>query len=172
MEDRKVYSYFFRHDRWFNGIFHGFILIPLRHLRSEEQNNKICIYGWTFPNWFLHWQLPCRYAFSPSLVKAEIEKSIFLCIGIVAKYYGVLVNFSLGMLFALLAVSYIIFFLKDSSVIRDQRLQREIEEEIQDLELHKKFEGNLNLHTWTQIATSLLYVNHTSKAHVKPDNIP
>jgi len=60
--------------------------------------------------------------------------------GIVAKYYGVLVNFSLGMLFALLAVSYIIFFLKDSSVIRDQRLQREIEEEIQDLELHKKFE--------------------------------
>ena len=100
------------------------------------------------------------------------EKHFFLCIGIVAKYYGVLVNFSLGMLFALLAVSYIIFFLKDSSLIRDKRLQREIEEEIQDLELHKKFEGNLNLHTWTQIATSLLYVNHTSKAHVKPDNIP
>ena len=65
MEDHKVHSYFFRHDRWFNGIFHGFILIPLRHLRSEEQNNKICIYGWTFSHWFLHWQLPCRYAFSP-----------------------------------------------------------------------------------------------------------
>ena len=80
------------------------------------------------------------------MFKSEIEKSIFPCIGIVAKYYGVLVNFSLGMLFALLAVSYIIFFLKDSSVIRDQRLQREIEEEIQDLELHKKFEGNLNIH--------------------------
>ena len=102
--------------------------------------------------------MPTRRLFSKSR-----PCCICFLIGIVAKYYGVLVNFSLGMLFALLAVSYIIFFLKDSSVIRDKRLQREIEEEIQDLELHKKFEGNLNLHTWTQITTSVLYVNHTSK---------
>ena len=61
--------------------------------------------------------------------------------GLVAKYCGVLVNFSLGMLFALLSVGYIVFFLKDSSVIRDQRLQKEIEEQVQDLKLHKKFEG-------------------------------
>ena len=45
------------------------------------------------------------------------------------------------MLFALLSDGYIVFFLKDSSVIRDQRLQKEIEEQVQDLKLHKKFEG-------------------------------
>ena len=45
------------------------------------------------------------------------------------------------MLFALLSVGYIVFFLKDSSVIRDQRLQKEIEEQVQDLKLHKKIDG-------------------------------
>ena len=63
--------------------------------------------------------------------------------GPVAKYLGFLFNFALGMLFALLAVAYIVFFMKESSVVRDKRMQQEIEDEVKDLQLHQKFEGQI-----------------------------
>ena len=61
--------------------------------------------------------------------------------GIVAEKCGVLVNFTLGMLFSMMAVVYSFFFIKDSRKIRNQRLQAELAEQLQELRLAKRFEG-------------------------------
>ena len=61
--------------------------------------------------------------------------------GPISKYLGFLYNFGLGMLFAIMGVAYVVFFVKDSRIIRDERLKREAEEKIQELKLMNKFEG-------------------------------
>ena len=47
--------------------------------------------------------------------------------------FGYLYNFGLGMLMTLLGFFYVAFFLPDSIPIRDQRLKREAEDEIEEL---------------------------------------
>ena len=63
--------------------------------------------------------------------------------GIVAEKCGVLVNFALGMLFSMMAVLYSFFFIKDSRQIRTQRLQAELAEQLHELRLIKRFEGDV-----------------------------
>ena len=66
--------------------------------------------------------------------------------GPVTKYLGFLFNFALGMLFAMLAVAYIVFYMKESSSVRDKPIQKEIEDVVKDLQLNQKFEGeSMNL---------------------------
>ena len=62
--------------------------------------------------------------------------------GPISKYLGFLYNFGLGMLFAILGVAYVVFFVQDSRIIRDQRLKRDSEEKIKELKLLNKYEGN------------------------------
>ena len=63
--------------------------------------------------------------------------------GIVAEKCGVLVNFTLGMLFSMMAVLYSFFFIKDSRQIRAQRLQAELAEQLHELRLSERFEGDV-----------------------------
>ena len=69
--------------------------------------------------------------------------SLFEWPGIVAEKCGVLVNFTLGMLFSMMAVVYSFFFIKDSRKIRKQRLQAELAEQLQELRLAERFEGDV-----------------------------
>ena len=68
--------------------------------------------------------------------------------GIVAEKCGVLVNFTLGMLFSMMAVLYSFFFIKDSRQIRAQRLQAELAEQLHELRLSKRFEGDVTVHVF------------------------
>ena len=68
--------------------------------------------------------------------------------GIVAEKCGVLVNFTLGMLFSMMAVLYSFFFIKDSRQIRTQRLQAELAEQLHEFRLSKRFEGDVTIYLW------------------------
>ena len=62
--------------------------------------------------------------------------------GVVAEKCGLLVNFTLGMLFSMMAVFYSFFFIKDSRQIRTQRLQAELADQLNELRLSKRIEGD------------------------------
>ena len=53
--------------------------------------------------------------------------------GIIKARLGFTYNFSLGMICATLAVLYCVFFVKDSRIIRDERIKKERAEEMQDI---------------------------------------
>ena len=55
--------------------------------------------------------------------------------GVVRKKLGFMYNFSFAMVFAGLAVLYCIFFVKDSRIIRDQRIITDLEEKLNDKDL-------------------------------------
>ena len=61
--------------------------------------------------------------------------------GEVADRCGLVYNFALGLLCSVLALAYCLFFVKDSRLARDQRLERELSEEMEALRQQKKFEG-------------------------------
>ena len=69
--------------------------------------------------------------------------------GIIKIRLGFTYNFGLGMLCATLAVLYCIFFVKDSHIKRDERLEKQLAEEM--LEIHSNHEtittGNIILYT-------------------------
>ena len=61
----------------------------------------------------------------------------------VAEKLGFLYNFAFGMLFSLLGCAYVVVFVGDSRIIRDQRLKKENEEKVKALKLANKFKGVL-----------------------------
>ena len=63
--------------------------------------------------------------------------------GPVAENLGFLYNFAFGMLFSLLGCAYVVVFVGDSRIIRDQRLKKENEGKVKALKLANKFKGVL-----------------------------
>ena len=61
----------------------------------------------------------------------------------VAEKLGFLYNFAFGMLFSLLGCAYVVVFVGDSRIIRDQRLKKENDEKVKALKLANKFKGVL-----------------------------
>ena len=70
-----------------------------------------------------------RFAFLDGVFPIGLNIGTFLG-GIIKYKLGFYYNFGLGMLCATLAVLYCIFFVKDSRVIRDERIKKEHAEEM------------------------------------------
>ena len=60
--------------------------------------------------------------------------------GIVRKNLGFMYNFSFAMVFTVMAVLYCIFFVRDSRVLRDKRLTKELEEKMKEVDKSDKEE--------------------------------
>ena len=63
--------------------------------------------------------------------------------GIIKKTLGFYYNFGLGMLCASMAVLYCIFFVQDSRIIRDERIQNQNTKEMQEPDSKENSFGNI-----------------------------
>ena len=84
-----------------------------------------------------------RFAFLDGVFPIGLNIGTFLG-GIIKYNLGFYYNFGFGMVCAILAVLYCIFFVKDSRVIRDERIKKQRAEEMQDMSIkYEDSKGNL-----------------------------
>ena len=73
-----------------------------------------------------------RFAFLDGVFPIGLNIGTFLG-GIIKHHLGFYYNFGFGMVSAILAVLYCVFFVKDSRIIRDERIKNLRAEEMQDM---------------------------------------